>query len=426
MDSAESNISPTVEPLFRQLSGQLTATLTRILGTAEIDTAEAIVQEAFLKACEIWPIKGIPANPAGWITTVAKNLAIDSIRRRKRIESLSPAIAEHFEKQLSERFSDYDKNRLRFIDDQLQMMLLACHPILSRRSQVMLTLRLAGGFSIGEISKAFLSNEESVRKVITRSKQSLREVDDPMTWPDETQLDLRIEAVLEVLYSVFNEGYSLGDEKIAIRADLCDEAIRLTKLLRMGSRDFPSEHSISALLSLMLLHSSRIPARIDASDSLVLLPDQDRTKWNSARISEGLKYLRESIGGNKVSVYHLEAQIAGTHAVAKDYESTNWPFVAELYNRLYDMTGNPVIGLNRAVAISEAHGIDAGLTAIDDLEIEDKLANYYLYYAALADLHRRAGNGTLALKNYHSALALVSNELERALIKKRIDETAGV
>lgn len=421
---SHSNLSSTIEPLFRQLSGQLTATLTRILGTQDIDTAEAIVQDTFLKACEVWPYKGVPENPAGWITTVAKNRAIDTIRRRTRIDTLNPELARHIEGEIERRFSEGELNRNDFVDDQLQMMLLTCHPTLSRRSQIMLTLRLAGGLSVREIASAFLANDESVRKLITRSKQSLRRIDNPFIWPDDAQIETRIEAVLEVLYSIFNTGYSICDEKTPIRSDLCDEAIRLTSLLLKGSRAFACRHSVAALVALMLLHSSRIPSRIGHSNSLVLLAEQDRSKWDSSRITKGLRLLRQSFGGDKLSVYHLEAQIAGVHAVAKDYESTEWGMIVDLYDRLFEMTGNPVIGLNRAVAIAEARGVREGLDAINDLETSE-LSNYYLYYAALADLHRRAGNRSLALENYRLALPLVLNELEAALILKRIEESSS-
>lgn len=420
-----SKVSEIVEPLFRQLSGQLIAILTRILGTQYIDTAEAIVQDSFLRACEVWPYKGIPENPAGWITTVAKNLAIDTVRRQARIEALTPAVTKQIEDQIVHHLSESDRKKNRFADEQLQMMLLTCHPMLSRRSQVMLTLRLVGGLSVSEIAPAFISKDESVRKLITRAKLSLREIEDPFTWPDDAQIESRIDAVMEVLYSIFNRGYSLSDKEAYIRADLCDEAIRLTSLLLNGSRDFPSSHSVSALLALMLLHSSRLPARIDSSNSLVLLADQDRSRWDNSRIREGLRLLRQSVGGGKLSVYHLEAQIAGAHAVAKDYQSTDWELIVALYDQLYKMTCNPVIGLNRAVALAEAKGFQAGLDAIHELQAGDRLSNYYLYFAALADLHRRAGNNSLAFENYSLALPLVSNELEMAFILKRLEEISA-
>lgn len=419
---APKTLDPTIEPLFRQLSGQLTATLTRILGTLNIDTAEAIVQDAFLKALEVWPYKGVPENPAGWITTVAKNLAIDTIRRDARRERFAPAIARQYEEQIIKQFAEDGSIRSRFADDQLQMMLLTCHPTLTRRSQVMLTLRLAGGLSVSEIARAFLSIEENVRKLITRAKKTLRDIDDPFEWPSRDQIDARIGVVLEVLYAIFNEGYSLTDEEVPIRSDLCDESIRLCRVLLSGSREFTNTHTVAALLALMLLHSSRIPARVNDSNELVLLPDQDRSKWDSARINQGLWFLRESIGGTTLSEYHLEAQIAGAHTVAKDYNSTDWVLIVNLYDKLFEMTGNPVIGLNRAVAIAEAQGIEAGLTAIRRLDGKERLENYHLYFAALADLHRRAGNVSEAVEFYRRALSLVPNDLERTFIRKRIDE----
>lgn len=421
----DSDVSEIIEPIFRQLSGQLIATLARILGAHNIDDAEAIVQDAFLKACEVWPYKGIPENPSGWITTVAKNLAIDNIRKRARIEALTSTVTKYIEDQIVEHLTASDRTKDMFLDDQLQMMLLTCHPILSRRSKVMLTLRLVGGLSVREIAAAFLSNEESARKLITRAKLSLREIENPFTWPDDNEIEGRLEVVMEVLYSIFNKGYSLSDDEVKIRAELCDDAIRLTLLLLNGSRDVPSRHSVSALLALMLLHSSRIPARIDVSNSLVLLAEQDRSSWDTYRIGEGLRFLRQSFGGNKLTVYHLEAQIAAAHAVAKDYESTEWDMIVNLYDQLYKMTENPVIGLNRAVAIAEARGVRAGLKAINELRAGDRLSNYYLYFATLADFHRRAGNNPLAIINYRLALPLVSNDLERRFILKRIEEVSA-
>lgn len=411
-----------VERLFRSLSGQLTATLTRIFGTSNIDLAESVVQDAFLKACEVWPYKGIPQNPAGWVTTVARNLALDSLRKQRRFSKIAPQIALQYEAQIDQSLANGDLDDRILIDDQLKMMLLICNPKLSRKAQVSLTLKISGGFSVGEIARAFLTNEETIRKMITRSKRSLQTVERPFEWPAKSDFRDRIDAILEVLYLIFNEGYLAYEGQSAVRTDLCEEAIRLTRLFLNGTRSLPKEPTINALLALMLLHSARISARIDASGNLVLLEDQDRTLWNRDKINMGLRFLRESISGNEISAFHYEAQIAAAHAVSESYADTDWNRIVNHYDALFKMTQNPVVALNRAVVFSNLHGVDAGLLELNKIADDKRLKDYYLLPATYADFYRRLGENAKAEKYFQKALALVRNESEQTFIKQRILE----
>jgi RNA polymerase sigma-70 factor (ECF subfamily) len=416
-----SEVNKIVDHFFRHKAGQLTATLTRIFGPGQLDLAESVVQEALLRACQAWSIKGIPPNPDGWITTVAKNHALDIIRKKKRFHQKEEEIIRWYESLEGDHLEAHDAQEA--MDDQLRMMFVCCHPSLSRKSQVALTLKTVGGFSDREIARAFLSNEETTRKLLTRAKQKLRAENISFDLPAPPELPQRLEAVLEVLYLIFNEGYNAHEGDALIRQDFCDEAIRLASLFVHGAlSNSPKLPTIKALLALMLLHSSRIPARTDAAGNLVTLAEQDRSRWDQKRVALGLQYLGESAAGEELSVYHLQAHIAACHAVAPSYEEADWPRILTYYDRLLNLSSNPVIALNRAVAISMVNGPEAGLSALQLLADEPLLKNYYLLPAAMADFYRRLNIKPRALEYYQQALALVGTRAEKHYLEKRVRE----
>lgn len=414
-------VNRVVEHFFRHKAGQLVATLTRIFGPGHLDLAESMVQEALLKACETWSYKGIPENPGGWITTVAKNQALDWIRREKRFQEKEAEIVRWYESHAAE-----ENSAVGAIDDQLRLMFVCCHPSLSRKAQVALTLKTIGGFSAGEIARAFLSQEEATRKLLTRAKQTIRDEDVSFNLPPFHELAARLDTVLEILYLIFNEGYNAHEGERLIRRDFCDEAIRLTSLfLHVSLSNLPKLPTIKALLALLLLQSSRIPARLDAEGNLITLAEQDRSRWDQKRIALGLQYLREAATGDELSVYHLQAHIAACHAMAPSYAKADWPRLRDYYDQLLQLAPNPVVALNRAVATSMIDGCEAGLQELQALAEEPILQKYYLLPATVADFYRQLQNPPKAREYYEKALTLAGNDTEKRFLEKRIRDCRG-
>ncbi|MEM7117386.1 MAG: sigma-70 family RNA polymerase sigma factor [Chloroflexota bacterium] len=419
--SEPTSVEQLVGQLYRRQAGQLVATLTRIFGADHIDTAENVVQETFLKAYEVWPYRGVPPNPMGWLTTVAKNHAVDVVRREQRFadkkgDILAWSVAASPAAEPSSILA-----QMADIDDQLCLMLMCCHPSLSPQAQLCLTLRTVGGFSVREIARGFLSKEEAIRKTISRAKKQLRDQQIHFTFPNTDELPERITAVLQVLYLIFNEGYSASGGDELIRPDLCDQAIWLTSLFLHESFDhFPKLPTINALLALMLLQSSRIPARIGAEGQIIRLSQQDRSRWDRERIRLGLYYLRASLAGDEVSSYHLQAQIAAFHAGAGQYETADWGQIVACYEQLLRLEPSPIVALNRAVALSMRDGPAAGLQALGPLAEEPRLRNYHWLAAAFADMHLRLDQLPEALCYYQQAADLAPTRAEQAHFQQRL------
>jgi RNA polymerase sigma-70 factor (ECF subfamily) len=399
--------SPDLETLFRQESGRAIATLARFFG--DIDVAEESVQEAFIVAMQKWPKSGAPPNPAAWIITTARNKAIDRVRRESKRED------RHAE---SERISPQDEpmediGPVR--DDQLRLIFTCCHPALDRSAQVALTLRLLGGLTTTEIAKAFLVPEPTMAARITRAKNKIRDANIPYRVPRDAELPDRMSSVLAVLYLIFNEGYITSSGGQLVREDLCAEAIRLTRIL---SELMPDEAEVRGLLALMLLTHSRRDARLDDDSDVVLLPDQDRSRWNTALADEGRLLVLSDAANPNPGPYQIQAAIAAVHSDAKTAAETNWPHILALYDLLYQNHPNAIVALNRAVAIAEVHGAAAALQAVEDLELNE----YYLFHATRANLLCRLGDSDGARESYERALSLTENEAEQRFIRKCIDE----
>jgi RNA polymerase sigma-70 factor (ECF subfamily) len=411
-----------VDDLFRREAGRMVATLTRLFSPARIDLAEDVVQEALVRALKVWSMEGVPENPRAWIVQVARNRALDLVRRDRSFADKEAEIrlwAEGQGDDSARETSDPDEPR----DDELRMIFVCCHDAIPRDARVALTLKTLGGFSVAEIARAFLSSEAAIEQRLVRAKRLIRERSLRFELPAERDLPSRLDSVVDVVYLLFNEGYGAHRGESLVRADLVREAIRLTTLLlETESTRLPRVH---ALLALFLLQGARLGARTAADGRLLLLAEQDRSAWDQGMISRGLDHLRRAASGDQMGIHHLEAGIAACHAAAPRAEATDWPRILALYDLLAAMNPSPVVLLNRAVAVAMVRGPKAALRELDALAGSEALARYYLLPATRGDLLRRTGERTLAAAAYREALALAGTEPERRFLEARIAECSG-
>ena len=406
-----------MDRLFRRSTGRLVASLTRLLGPDRLSLAEDVVQDALLKALQTWPYLGVPDNPEGWLYRVARNRAIDEVRS-------SDTLARKLRNAAFESESASERAEAgRFRDDDLTMMFLCCHPRLSGSMQVCLTLKAVAGFGVDEIAAAFLARRATIQQRLVRAKRILREEPVTFAMPSEAEIEERLESVLRVLYLLFNEGYGASVGDAPVRGELCGEAIRLaTSLVGHPLADRPAAH---ALLALMHLQASRLPARSDVTGGLVLLDDQDRAKWDRGAIEAGLRHLEHAAAGDTLTAYHLEAGIAVCHAAAPSVDATEWARIVELYDMLLDLQPTPVVRLNRAVAVAALRGAEAGLAELEGLDRHPAMSRYHLLPAVRARLLERAGRWPDAAAEYSRAVALCRTDAERALLERRLAVARG-
>jgi RNA polymerase sigma factor (sigma-70 family) len=414
---ADSRVETLVGHLFRRKAGEMVSRLTRLLGSERLELAEDVVQEALLRALQQWPYRGLPENPGAWLSTTARNLAIDVLRREKTLRVKLVSVRGH-EPADAALWTEPSLDDL-IGDDQLTMMFLCSHPRLSPESQAALTLKTVGGFGVSEIARAFLVSEQAIAQRLVRAKRQIREEPLPFVLPPESELGDRLESVLRVLYLLFNEGYAVSEGHDLVREDLCAEAVRLCTLLadhRLGDR--PVVH---ALLALMLFQKSRFDTRIDAQGNLLLMAEQDRSRWDQGLIHSALARLSRAGSGPEITEYHLLAGISACHAVAPSFEDTDWERILSYYDGLMDLAPSAIIALNRAVAVAMRHGPQAGIRALEAIENRASLSRYYLLPATYGELYERIGDLEKAATSYKEALGFMGNEIERLFIKKKLE-----
>jgi len=406
-----------LDSLYRVDSGRILATLIRLLG--DFDLAEEAMHEAFAAALSLWPRSGVPGNPRPWLISTARFKAIDTLRRRARFDASQDELVRYLEAQSSsaERSKEGGSLEDDFLeDDRLRLIFTCCHPSLAPEAHVALTLREVCGLTTEEIAKAFLTTPSTLAQRIVRAKAKIRETPIPYEVPTPQELPERLGAVLQVVYLVFNEGYSAAAGAEVTRAELTGEAIRLGRLLI----ELQPEPEVIGLLSLMLLQESRHAARTSPTGELILLENQDRSLWNREQIAEGVALLEKALKSRRFGAYTLQAAIVAVHAEAESAAATDWRQIVALYDRLLRIHPSPVVQLNRAVAIAMRDGPEAGLTLIDAVLEHGELANYYLAHSARADMCRRLGRTAEARSSYEKALALTQQEPERQFLQERI------
>jgi len=406
-----------VDTVYRSESRQVLATLIRLLG--DFDAAEEALHDAFAAAVEQWARDGVPANPRAWLVSTGRFKAIDGMRRRARFDASLPELAEQLESTTTIDTEEWDDESVE--DDRLRLIFTCCHPALSPEAQVAMTLREVCGLATEEIARAFLITPPTVAQRIVRAKKRIRDARIPYEVPSEKELPDRLDAVLRVIYLVFNEGYSASSGGSLTRHDLSGEAIRLGRLLI----ELLPESEAIGLLALMVLHDSRRAARTSPTGDLVLLEDQDRSLWNRDQITEGVSLVERALSSRRVGPYSVQAAIAAVHAQAPTPTATDWTRIVGLYSLLFQADPSPVVELNRAVAVAMRDGPLVGITLIDAILARGDLENYHLVHAARADLCRRLGRTAEARASYERALGLTQQEPEQRFLKRRLSELPG-
>lgn len=412
-DDAGAAVRERVEEVYRAESRRVLATLIRLLG--DFDLAEEALHEAFAAAVEQWERDGVPDNPRAWLVTAGRFKGIDRIRRRAKFDASLGQIAARLESELRAPSAESAEG---LPDDRLRLVFTCCHPAIPPDAQVAMTLREVCGLTTEEIARAFLASAPTIAQRIVRAKNRIRAARIPYEVPERRELPARLETVLRVVYLVFNEGYAASSGPSLVRLDLSAEAIRLGRLLV----DLLPEPETWGLLALMLLHESRRAARTSPEGDLILLEDQDRSRWNREQIAEGMALVRRALASRRLGPYTIQAAIAAAHAEARTPGETDWGRIVALYDLLLEVTPSPVVALNRAAAVAMRDGPAAGLALVDEILARGELADYHLAHAARADLCRRLGRCAEARSAYERALALTRLEPERRFLQRRLSE----
>jgi RNA polymerase sigma-70 factor (ECF subfamily) len=409
-----------VDQLYRDESGKLVSVLARIFGPDNLDLAEDVVQEAFAGALVTWEAQGIPGNPPAWLFTVAKNKALTILNREKLHRQYAPDVAHLLQSEwTAEPALDHLFSEEQILDDQLRMLFTCCHPAISSDSQVALALKTLCGFSIPEIARAFLTTEENINKRLVRARRKIRKDKIPFEVPEGEALTRRLDAVLETMYFMFNEGYSASQGEEVIRHELCEEAIRCTELIGLHP-GIGDKSTAYALLALMEFNASRFKARVDSGGGLLTMAEQDRSLWDRTLIQKGMASMAKSSSSTSVSKYHILAAISAHHCSVPDVESTDWKSILSLYDALMRMDNSPVIALNRAVALSKVEGAGKALGELERIRDHPSLQSYHIFYAVQAEFCielRQFANAADALE---TSIRLASSKAEKALLRRKL------
>ncbi len=411
--------------LFRHEAGKLVAVLTKIFGAHNLHLAEDVMQDTLLRALENWRQHGVPDNPTGWLFRVARNKAIDVIRREGRTVTYDTAIDPllHSEYSLVPAIDGLLQEDS-IADDQLRMMFTCCHPSLSLEAQVALILKTLCGLSVAEIARVFITGTDTIEKRLYRARQQFREHKVAFEIPQGTILRGRLDSVLTAVYFIFNEGYAAAQHESLIRRDMLEESLRLAGLL--AAHPQTKDPKVLALMALICFNSARNDARLDDTGNILLLHEQDRTLWNRELIARGIAYLETSAGGDEISTYHLQAMIAYEHSVAPDFVSTNWTSILSYYDLLYRINPSPIVALNRAIVLGELYGPQQAIDAIAAISSRQVLEKYYLLPATLGELYCRLGNREKAIHFLQQALTLTQGATEIRLLENKLEKAAAL
>src|SRR5579862_5038244 len=421
------NVDQLVDHLFRQEFGRMVSRLARILGAPRLAMAEDAVQYAMLQALQLWPYQGAPEYPQAWLAKVAYHRALDVLKSERKLRFYDDENEFELRNQIEELQTTDSAESLRFsqevADERLALIFVCCHPALPRPASVALTLKVVCGFGVEEIARAFLSTETAIEQRLVRAKRLIREQAVRYEVPDPQQLDDRLGAVLEVLYLLFTEGYAATAGDRLIKNDLCAEAIRLAESLAENSATAQPE--CHALLALMLFQAARLPARTDALGDLLLLEDQERSLWDRPMIHLGLLHLEQAARGDKLSAYHLQAEIAAIHSTTQHFTLTNWENILALYDLLQEKQPSPVVRINRAVAVAQVRGPAAGLSALKAIPIDSQVERYPFLYAAEGEFHRRLGQAGEAEISFQRALDFARTEPQQRFLLRKLAALRG-
>ena len=418
-EAGAGDVAQLADHLFRHEAGKLVSVLTGLFGIERLQLAEDVMQEALVRALQMWPYYGVPKNPAAWLTQTAKNLAVDFLRREKVFFEKQPQIITLIEQWASECApEDSPSFDSEIKDRRLQLMFACCHPLVPQESQTALALKTLCGFSPREIARAFLTTEAAIAKRLTRARQRIQEQRVPFEIPSGPELCSRLDGVLQILYLLFNEGYKASSGESLVRIELCHEAIRLAALLaEHKAGNVPRTH---ALLALMMLDAARLLARTDAQGNILRLQEQDRSAWDRELITRGIYHLGLSASGDELGEYHLQAGIAACHCAAPDYDLTDWRQILSIYDRLVEINDSPVVALNRAVAVANVHGPAAGIAAVEAIPDRRQLESYYLLHAVLGEFEARQQRFQAAGNHLRRAIGLTDLKSEQAFLQERL------
>lgn len=415
----ESKSNQVIEHLFRHESAKVISHLTRVYGTSNLELVEDAVQESLIKAMQTWSFKGIPDNPTSWLMAVSRNVVLDQLRRKSNFIGKQDTILVEQEFLNGETSELEIEDPAIFEDDQLRMIFACCHPAISSEYQIVLTLKILGGFSKSEIAKALLKKDDAIAKAYTRAKKKLREYSTKLEVPPESEIKNRLSIVVKIIYLLFNEGYTASSGEELIKQDVCIEALRLNNLLL--NNILTAEPEVHALQALMYFQVSRFDARINDAGELLTLDRQDRSRWHQGYIDLGIEQLGLAANGVQLTEYHIQASIACFHCVAVDFESTNWKGILTMYDFQMQMNPAPVVALNRVVVINQLYGPENALEEFEELN-SNELDSYYLYYAVLGDIMEKLNANQKAASAYEKAKSLTNNSVEITYLEAKIKE----